>query len=355
MASSLSDIAATLGLAYQSVKSRACILRHRHLKGDAVPEIVWGAEKSGETKPAGAETRTVETVVPDYKEPIEELLERAMDYNDRFAAHHRARNIVDLKINVPGPIGVAGLPDHHLNNIGTLLRRAFEDAYLIRDTTGLYAIGIGDWIDNFIVGRLERERRKDIMSHDDSWRVMEAYVEVLAPKLIAAISGNHNDWTASLGGVDYTRKLFEAMGLGAIYDTDEIRVRLNLPNGATFTHLVRHRYRGSSKYNAVHGILVRIVEDWQGEDVFWGGHIHAAGHMSIERAWMGQRRVVHAVQLAAYKDVDSYQRSEAFRHNVPFLVPMVIHDPDTRETHFFEHMRLGVWVLQQMRAERGLL
>lgn len=342
---SLTAVAKKLDINLRSVTHTATTIK----ASDDGPLLINRSDTAAKIEPEGKEHRDIETVLPESEEPIHELLARAIEHNERVAGYHGAKNCIDISIKVDGPFGVVGLPDHHLNNVGTLLRRAFDDAHIIANHEALYAVGIGDWLDNFIMGRLERERRKDIMSHSDSWRLLEYYVEILAGKLIAAISGNHMDWSAELGGVDLLARMFKEKGLGAIYDADQVRVRLNCPNGRSFTHLARHKYRGHSKYNAVHAILVWMLENWQGEDVVWGGHIHTAGHTSIEKTWMGERRVVHGVQLAAYKDIDGYATREAFRRNVPFLVPMVIHIPETGETLFFDDMRRGVEVLDSLR------
>ena len=345
---SMVDVAKALELSYQTVRNYGVMIRRLAKDDDTVPVLIM--RKPAAAKPAGAEHREIVTEIPESFEPVEELINRACIATERYAAHHEAKNVVEIKINIDGPYGVVGLPDHHLNNLGTQLRRAFDDAYTINRHPALFCVGIGDWLDNFIVGRLERERRKDIMSHDDSWRMLEHYVTVLAPKLVAAISGNHMDWATQAGGVDVTKKLFTELGLGPIYDTDEIRVKLTSPNGASFTHKARHKYRGSSKYNAVHGILVNMLEGWQGEDIFWGGHIHTAGHLSIQKKWMGENRTVHGVQLAAYKSIDGYARQEGFRENVPFLVPMVVHDPARNKSIFFEDMHDGIRHLDLLRA-----
>ncbi|MBO6510211.1 MAG: hypothetical protein JJ979_17315, partial [Roseibium sp.] len=260
---------------------------------------------------------------------------------------------IDVKFE--GPYGVVGLPDHHLDNIGTMLARALDDAKIVNEHPHLFCVGIGDWIDNFIIGFLEKVRRKNVMSHSDSWRILEHYLDLLYPSLIAAISGNHMDWSTSGGGYDVLKRMFEERGLGSIYDTDEIRVRLNSPCGTQFTHLARHKYRGNSQYNATHAITKWILESWQGEDVVWGGHIHTAGHVSIQKQYMGQSRVVHGVQLGAYKKHDDYARREAFRQNTPFLTPMTVHIPETGKSLFFDDLTDGIKHLEMVRKDMGFV
>lgn len=349
----LTDVAEALTIGERTVRTHAQIIRRLYERKETTVSLISRRAKAAEVRPIGSEFRSIETVPEPYEEPINELLDRAIVHNERFAAHYDQKSCIDIAIKEPGPYGVVGLPDHHLNNVGTMIRRAFDDAMVIAQHPHLFCVGIGDWLDNFIVGFLERERRKDVMSHSDSWRLAEHYVSILAPKLIAAISGNHMDWTTSAGGVDVMKRMLNDHGLGPIYDTDQVRVRLTSPNGQSFTHIARHKYRGNSRFNSVHAITVWILENWQGEDVVWGGHIHVAGHTSIEKRWMGEARVVHGVQLGAYKIIDGYADREAFRKNQPFLVPMTIHVPETGETLFFEDMYRGIEVLAMLRAKAG--
>lgn len=350
----ISDVATKLGLSNKTVRNRAALLRKAKRDGEKVPDLVSRIGVSNADLEIGHTYRTIETHPTPADEPIEELLARAISHNERYSAYKQDKSCIDINIKVEGPFGVVGIPDHHLNSVGTLLRRAFEDAQAVANHPALFCIGIGDWLDNFIIGKLERERRKDIMSHSDTWRLLEHYLEILGPKLVAAISGNHIDWSTSLGGVDVMKKHFNDQGLGPIYDPDQVRVRLKSPSGASFTHIARHKYRGNSRFNSVHAITVWILENWQGEDVVWGGHIHQAGHTQLEKRWMGDSRVVHGVQLGSYKVHDDYAVREAFRPNQPFLTPMTVHIPETGETLFFADMYRGIEVLNMLRAKQGL-
>lgn len=693
----ISDVARELGLSEKTVRNRASILRSLLKSGKNAPSVISRLNVHAAGKEEGFEFRSIETHPASPDEPIEELLDRAIQYNERYASFKEQKSCIDIHIKTDGPFGVVGVPDHHLNSVGTLLRRAFDDAQAIADHPALYCVGIGDWLDNFIVGKLERERRKDVMSHGDAWRLLEHYLGILGPKLIAGISGNHCldektqlltrrgwvnytdiletdealtlnsvtgeaewqtiqrkivlpgpselnrldaqsvdllctnehrilhskrisngrgskrwtdlmfttmenlgggrialplsghtsvsscslsdeqlrlaawvltdgtissfnnpgqtprvsiyqrlekahlveealiaagylefrrnersrniteikgrslvkpcddsvefylpanearrfmveildqkqsmpdwawnlddrqfsvfldtliegdgtrqfyerqdgtvcngpdtfygrqafcdglqalcvahgyaatvseyrmgdfrvsisrrsfmeiepaqrvvkepyqgevwcitvpngnfmcrrsgrahftgncDWSTGLGGVDIMKKHFNDLGLGPIYDPDQVRVRLKSPSGSSFTHIARHKYRGNSRFNSVHAITVWILENWQGEDVVWGGHIHQAGHTQIEKRWMGEARVVHGVQLGAYKVHDDYAVRECFRPNQPFLTPMTLHIPKTGETLFFADMYRGIQVLDLLRRADGFM
>lgn len=328
----IAHVAEFLGISERTTRRYAAEIRKaRENNGDA-PQLIDRNDKHKReflVKPVS------------YEEPIDELIKRVSNYNQRYSFHCEQKGLIPINLGCTKPFGVVGLPDNHLNNIGTNVTRAFEDAQFIAKQPNVFAVGIGDWIDNFIIGKLERERRKDIMSHQDSWRLLEHYIGIIADKLIIALAGNHLDFGTNLGGYDVVKRIFNDHGLTAIYDQNQVRVRL-IAGAHEFIHLARHKFRGSSKYNAMHGIASWVLEQWQGEDVIWGGHIHVAGHVSIERFWQNQRRVVHGIQLASYKQHDDYAATNGFRPNVPFLVPMVIHIPENGKTIFFEDMYEGV-------------
>lgn len=346
----VSDVSIAFGLSPKTIRNIVGMLRTRKKLGESIPEII---ERVGTAKNIGHEDNEFRSipVVDGYDEPIEDLLSRVFTHNERYAAYHQTKELLDIEIKVRGAFGVVGIPDPHLNNPGCELRRAFSEAQIIRDHPALFCVGIGDWLDNFIIGRLERERRGDIMSHADANRIQDHYVTLLLDKLIAAIGGNHNDWVKSLGGTDILREKFKEWGADAIYDADQVRVRLKCPNGAEFVHLARHQFPGHSKYNSVHGVLSWALDRWQGEDVMWGGHIHAAGHIELEREFMTRSKVVHAIQLAAFKKIDHYAMARGFRKNVPFTSPMVVHDPERGKTVFFSDMEEGVRYLDMLRSK----
>lgn len=342
---SIEDVAQELSMTVQQVKNKAAGLRGHYARGYKVP-LVNMRTLNPHVVAGGLEIETL----PGGEEDIEDLIERAIAHNDSLMEYEERRQLVDVNLHLDGPFGIVGLPDQHLNNPGTKLGMAIEHAKLIRDTEGLYCIAVGDWLDNFIIGRLERERRSDKMSHTDGNRIQEYYLDLIAEKIVAAIGGNHNDWVGSLGGHDVLGDLFKRINRQDVYHPDQVRVRINTPSGHSFIHLVRHIFPGHSKYNTAHGVLSWMLDRWQGEDVLWGGHIHSSAHIAIEREHLTESKVVHGIQLATYKLKDGYAEKRGFRKNVPFIAPMVVHDPRDGSTTFFEDIKQGVRYLKALRA-----
>lgn len=345
-------VAAILGCTAKNVVNKAAYYRRLVKENPLAKQII--TRNGANSKVASDETyRAVTTIVPSEDEPIEDLIERALEISERKKINNASKSCIDIKVKFEGPYGVVGIPDNHMDNPGTELKRMLKDAEMIREHPHLFAVAIGDGIDNFIVGKLEKVRRGQQIKLSDSWRMQEYYVDIIADKLIAAIGGNHNDWSKDMSGLDPLADIFENRGLGNIYDADQIRVRLTSPNGKSFTHMARHKYKGASRFHSIHGIMIHMLEKWEGEDVFWGGHIHQASHAAIQRNWEGSARAVHGVQLGAYKVIDEYAKREGFRANQPFLTPMIIHIPETGETIFVDDINRGVQFLKIIRKELG--
>lgn len=337
-------VAQGLGLSVSRVKSKASEVRALNRAGVAgIKEIVWRSINPGSV----IEIEKLEDRPP---ENIEDLIERVCAYNEQKALLEDERKIVEVRLSENGWFGVAGIGDRHMNNPSTQLRRVFSDAKTIAATPGLYAVDIGDGLDNFLMGRLEKERRGDVMSHDQSWLIQSHYWKLIHSKIIGAVLGNHDAWVKSLGGVDALRAELASLGIANVVGVEEQWIRIITTGGEEFVHLLRHGFPGHSKYHPTHGILAWALERYQGEDAFWGGHIHQSGHMYLDREWMGVKRTVHLVQLSAYKKNEMYAKQKGFRRNDPFETPILLINASTRETLFVPDFALGVNLLNSLRT-----
>lgn len=348
----LQDLITVTGLNAVRIKAMAAEARALNRAGRNEFDQLLAREGTEAKLPAPAgKGVTIELDVPPPVETVEQLIDRVAAANEREAELVARKQLVTVKLPVTGWFGVAGLPDQHLNNPGTRLRQAFEDARLIAATEDVYAVSIGDSLDNFIIGRLEASRRSDIISHGQAWEIQEHYFQILASSLILAIGGNHNDWIKKLGGIDILKRQFQDMGLDAVYDSYEQRIRIETAGGKSFDHLARHEFPGTSQFNPMHGLMKWGLQRWQGEHVMWGGHIHVSGYQQMEREWEGKSRVLHMVQLPSYKLLDEWaQKEKGFRSNTTFLVPVILHHAETGETIFHSDLRRGLQHLEFLKA-----
>ena len=150
-----------------------------------------------------------------------------------------------------GPIAISVISDQHIApNTACDFVRMKEDAELIRDTPGFYAVFGGDGVDNHIKHRSAMIGSRT--NPDEQWRLFDYYLQLFGDKILAVISGNHDAWTAQIGGVDYLSKLAEKNKI--CYAPAEARLNINVA-GQEYKMVVRHQTgRFNSSLNQTHAV-----------------------------------------------------------------------------------------------------
>lgn len=281
----------------------------------------------------------------------EQLIQIASENRERLQQSIRVRQQSIIKVHERKPFGVAILPDQHMDAPGSNLKLIFQHADLIEQTDGLYCSEVGDSLDNFIIAKLNHARMEHVVTIKEGWSLTEEYHRRLMAKLLMAISGNHLNWTKMMGGVDHLESVLRKAGCKALYDADELFCTIQAENGAKWKWGMRHHYRGGSQYHPVHGI-VRYIHSaaYRGEDVSCAGHLHVAGHSEVQV----HGKMVHAVQVGSYKDrdLDDYCREKGYMSQHPFLVPVIIHFPETGRTKFEPVLEEAIPYLKYLRGKK---
>ena len=81
---------------------------------------------------------------PTGNEPIEDLIENRIK---KYALKSEAKNhehLVNVKINLDGPVGIAHFGDPHIDDDGTNIAELLSHADLVQKTEGLFGGNIGD-------------------------------------------------------------------------------------------------------------------------------------------------------------------------------------------------------------------
>lgn len=254
---------------------------------------------------------TSEGVTADELPDEEEVYQRAV------RQYQQARTLADRKwkqrVTFDAPaVCLTFLGDQHLGDPGTDIVRCFGEAELVRDTPGMYAWLMGDLLNNFVIGRLRQARDNVQLGICDEWALVRRYLRIIGPKLVGVVSGNHDQWTTLLSGVDYFREVLAGIAPGVLYDSDDSRVSITVggSEGHTFKLRARHQWRGQSIFNPTHG--QERAARWDDDaDIFVGAHTHAAG---VARGFTQGGRSKLALQVGSYKahDIDAYARREGF-------------------------------------------
>ena len=354
------------------IRPRQSVINHRHelkSKGVQLPEWKRGT-------PAREYTPTGEIVEPDsgydsgsarvQPESLPEIPEPDLPASDddhlwdeyfelREASVLKYLEIVDrddkrIPWTSPDdlPVGVCLCSDQHYGGFIRidLLKRDIE---LIAETEGLYAIGGGDWMDNFKpVGKTAT----GMFSASDpnpghQYRRMVRLLKPSAGKWIVVMAGNHDDgWDMRSAGIARVPDL--AKELDAPY-ASEAGCTLHLQVGwQRYVFYAKHTWRGTSgmnKGNAARNMWNDWPWEWENADVVCLSHLHE-NHM--ETPTRHGRDVVY-LRSGAYKVNDGYAETHGYKSE--WGVPMVILFPDKRKILPFKGVDFleGVQTLQFWR------
>ena len=238
-----------------------------------------------------------------------------------------------------GPIAISVISDQHIAP-GTAcdFKRMREDAELIRDTPGFYAVFGGDGVDNHIKHRSALIGANS--TPDEQWKLFDYYLQLFGDKILAIISGNHDAWTAQIGGVDYLSKIAEQRKI--CYAPAEARLEITVGE-QPYKMVVRHQTgRFNSSLNQTHAVK-RFYE--YGEETFdigvIGHHHEAAIEMFIRH---GLKR--YAARPGSYQITSPYSHQYGFSRAIP-TCPTFILFPDERRMIGFADVRDAVWAWNQ--------
>tara|TARA_B100000519_G_scaffold199322_1_gene210333 strand:+ start:1080 stop:2255 length:1176 start_codon:yes stop_codon:yes gene_type:complete len=234
-----------------------------------------------------------------------------------------------------GPIAISVISDQHIAPGSACdFKRMREDAILIRDTPGFYAVFGGDGVDNHIKHRSALIGANS--TPDEQWKLFDYYLQLFGDKILAVISGNHDAWTAQIGGVDYLSKIVAQHKI--CYAPAEARLYIDV-GGQEYKMVVRHQTgRFNSSLNQTHAVK-RFYE--YGEEPFdigvIGHHHEAATEMFIRH---GLKR--YAARPGSYQITSPYSHQYGFASAIP-TCPTFVLFPEERRMIGFSDVRDAVW------------
>jgi len=234
-------------------------------------------------------------------------------------ADHKKKQYIHLEAK---PTGIAFLSDLHIGNVGTDYAAILKDTKLIQSTPGMYAVFHGDGIDNWIVSKLQGLQRNQTVSFYSEIAMFRRWLELIHEKLLLVVSGNHDNWTQKLSGIDIIPTLLGQTHV--IYDPFEARVTVTCGN-AQWDMLVRHKWKHSSIFNPTHGIEVGFDRLTAPFDIGVGGHTHIG---TLLRPFIKHNKERLAVLTGAYKQIDQFSKEIGYAETASTGCGAVIFLPD---------------------------
>lgn len=237
------------------------------------------------------------------QENAEAVVERALAHFKKKSDERTLRKHQRV-VFTGGPIGIVFGGDEHFGGT-TDVARIFEEARIVNETPGLYHARMGDFVNQFILGRMRSIRDHSIFSIKDEWVMTQVLLDLIAPKLIAVVGGNHDAWADKASGMD---RLSDILPDGILYDPNEIEFAVHVGDARRVIKM-RHKWRYSSIFNPTHGIEVAAQRSKATWDIAVGAHTHIAA--LVRPFWaQGKRRL--AVLTNTFKKIDDYAEEEGF-------------------------------------------
>ena len=281
-------------------------------------------------------------------EPIEDLIANRIKKFRLKKSAYSDQNLINININIDGPIAVAHFGDPHIDDDGTNISELLQHADLVSNTEGMFAGNIGDNQNNWI-GRLARLYGEQSTSSKESWRLTEHFITKV--NWLYLVGGNHDAWSGSGDPLEWM--ISQRNGL---YNNNGIRMNLIFPNKKRVRINARHTFAGHSMWNTAHGLSKAIQMGWR-DHILTAGHTHVSGYQVLKDPASGL--VSHAIRIASYKEIDRYAEEKGLPDANIFKCPVTIIDPNYDDndsrliTTIFDPFE-GAEYLQWKRQKYGL-
>jgi hypothetical protein len=281
------------------------------------------------------------------KKPVPEI-DDINEYYSKLKELNKAIDDLDTKqvkttitIDETKPIGIAFWGDWHIGARGIDYERFDQDRETIKNTDGLYIIGMGDYKDNqnALVHPSGVTEMTAVPGLQDL--LVKSFFVELAEKWLAIIRGCHDDWDKRLSDKDFVAMLAEETNSVNLWHGGGITLKLG---SQQYKIRARHKYKNESGLNTTNSQR-NLLNDFGDADILALAHKHFFDLQETDR--MG-RHVIY-LRSGTYKVYDEHGQKLAGyigKHGVP----MVILYPDTKKMVPFKNLEDGITHLKAIRG-----
>ena len=225
--------------------------------------------------------------------PADELVDLMKSQFRREHLAHRSRKWFDIRVNIPGPIGIMWFGDPHVDSQGCNWPLLDAHAKICRDTEGMFGANIGDTTDNW-VGRLARLYAHSNQSRSRAVRLAEIFIAEMGIDWLLLLRGNHDMWSQSRQDDPLT---WFKRG-GAPMEDWQARFSLLFPNDRRARIWAAHDFPGHSWFNPTHGNKRASLRDQS--------HLYICGH---RHNW-----ALHCEENADTNEVYWFARARGYKY-----------------------------------------
>ena len=304
---------------------------------------------SGGVANSGKRVMVAEQVVCENRELEDpELIDRLWSAADEMQQVTRAADTEQEQaaytIHGTLPIGLWSLGDAHIGADGVNYWDLKNTFTMLSEEPGLYGVINGDMIDGFVAHSPDTGRFSEVLRPRFQKRLAKYVCELLAPKLIALIGGQHEFFSSRLDDFDMAGYLAVHgktvyLGPGGTLDLKFVDC------DETYKVGVWHKYRGSSIYDETAGAK-RLYREHGPFDVTMVADKHSpAASMEIRN---GAMRAF--MRGGTWKLRDDYSKSLGYT-DAAVAVPMVILWPNEKRYWTTIDVDEGISYLRALRAD----
>ena len=289
-------------------------------------------------------------------EELEEVWARATNRTRKGLAEAKAEGVAVVRIMTDKPIAFSISSDWHVSTRGACdLDGLREYAEAIRDTQGAYAVAVGDLYDNPV------RWTKNMGDVPDELMLVALLFKTFGYKLLGTTSGNHDDWSAAMSGIDALRWLADRDRIH--YAPDELVYMVELVDPKTqattarYSIATRHKYYRHSNLNPTHSCF-RWLEDRVGQwtetedggeivpDVLAIGHNHVA--CCEERSM--KNKGIWGARMGPWQYSTSFGRAGGWKNTPPTAPTFLLFPHRARPIEGFADYRAALDSLVRHRA-----
>jgi hypothetical protein len=215
------------------------------------------------------------------------------------------------------------LSDLHFGSDGVNYKKAREDAELIGSNPYTFSVLGGDYIDNFISAKIIEPLIQATTTPSQQITLFEEYLKFFNKNIMLMISGNHDDRTKKITGLDFLKVIADKEKI--LYSPD-VHI-FSVKNGnANYTLSIRHSTRFSSMYNYTHSVKQSRRFGEHEYDIGVICHQHTP---AVEDCYIQGNHFI-AIRTGSYKVADSYCKKTDFPESKP-ISPCVILAPNEKK------------------------
>lgn len=279
------------GLSRSTFVNRVAAARARGLLDDDEPRQTI-TEKKG---------IHLETPFPEGDLSIGELIQLKKEVSRRARAAADHSKLIDVRVNIEGPIGLTIFGDPHVDDDACDIERLELDLDTVTKNQAMFAGHLGDLTNNWI-GRLTTKYADQVATRKHAKRLIQ-WVLKDRPNLFV-VQGNHDLWNSGSDLIDWALE-----GQSVINRPHGVRLNLKFPAGDPIRIHARHDFPGNSIYNDTHALRRELAFGVR-DHILLAGHRHTDGHSMLalpEDPW-----VSFLFRVSGYKMVDDYAEQNRF-------------------------------------------